>query len=123
MKEKNSQKENILFKTIIETIKNKKGKEIVSIDLHKIENSVCDYFIICTGSSTTQINAIAEEIREKTIEIADTEVDHIEGLKNTNWILMDYLSIVAHIFLSDKRKFYQLEDLWADAIISKHEEI
>lgn len=115
--------EELLFNTIIEAIKNIKGKEIVSINLGKIENSVCEYFVICTGNSFSQTAAIASEIRNKTLEVAKARVDHIEGLTNSNWILLDYISIVVHIFLPDQREFYHLEDLWADGVLTKHEDV
>lgn len=120
--EKQEQNDNLLFETIIEAIKNKKGKEIVSINLKEIEKSVCEYFVICTGDSTTQASALADEIREKTRDLANTAVDHIEGLPNSNWVLLDYITIVVHIFLEDKRKLYQLEDLWGDGILTNHED-
>lgn len=109
-----------LLEVIIEAIKSKKGKEIVSIDLRKTENSVCNYFVICHGDSTTQVDAIADEVKIKTKEILNTKVDHIEGQQNKQWILLDYISIVLHVFIEDQRKFYQLEELWADGIIHKH---
>ncbi len=109
-----------LLEVIIEAIKSKKGKEIVSIDLRKTENSVCNYFVICHGDSTTQVDAIADEVKIKTKEILDAKVDHIEGQQNKQWILLDYISIVLHVFIEDQRKFYQLEELWSDGIIHKH---
>lgn len=121
MKKKNIEQSEFLLNVIIEAIKNKKGKEIVSIDLRKIENSVCEYFVICTGDSTTQLGAIVEEIKEKAKEIAKNPVDHIEGLKNSQWVLMDFINIVVHAFLPDQRNFYHLEDLWADGKIVKYE--
>ena len=115
--------EELLFNTIIEAIKSKKGKEIVSIDLRKIENSVCEFFIICTGDSSSQTTAIADEVKDKTRELANAHVDHVEGMKNSNWILLDYISIVVHVFLPDQRKFYHLEDLWADGVLTMHEDV
>ena len=121
-REKQEQSDNLLFETIIEAIKNKKGKEIVSINLKEIENSVCEYFVICTGDSTIQASALADEIRDKTRELANTSVDHVEGLPNSNWVLLDYINIVVHIFLQDQRKLYQLEDLWGDGVLTNHED-
>ncbi len=109
-----------LLEVIIEAVKSKKGKEIVSIDLKKTENSVCDYFVICHGDSTTQVDAIADEVKIKTKELLSIKVDHIEGQQNKQWILLDYISIVLHVFIEDQRKFYQLEELWADGVIQKH---
>lgn len=111
-----------ILNVIIESIKSKKGKEIVSIDLRNIDKSVCNYFVICHAESTTQVKAIAEEIRQKTKEELEVSADHIEGEQNSFWILLDYISIVVHVFLVDQRHFYQLEDLWADGLITKHED-
>jgi len=122
MKKKDNVKEDQLLEFIIETIKSKKGKEIVSIDLTKINNSVCDYFIICHGDSTTQVGSITDEIKIKTKEILQISVDHVEGEQNCLWVLMDFWGIVVHIFLGEQRLFYHLEDLWADGILTKHED-
>ena len=122
MKNKDTEQEEQLLNVIIETIKSKKGKEIVSIDLTKTNNSVCDYFVICHGDSTTQVGAIADEIRKKTKEDLKISVDHVEGQQNSLWVLMDFSGIVVHIFLKEQRSFYHLEDLWADGIITKYED-
>jgi ribosome-associated protein len=121
MKKNKEENEEVLLDVIIESIKNKKGKEIVSIDLTKIENSVCDYFVICHADSTTQVAAIAEEIRKKTKEEVNQPADHVEGVSNSQWVLIDYLQIVVHIFQSEYRRFYHLEELWADGIQTTHE--
>ncbi len=122
MKKGISVPEEELVKIIIETIKSKKGKDIVSIDLRKVDNSICDYFIICHGESTTQVDAISEEIKLKTDEILDVKVGHIEGQQNRQWVLLDYFSVVVHVFLEEQRRFYHLEELWADGEISTHGE-
>lgn len=122
MRENKTVKNEILFDVIIEAIKNKKGKEIVSINLKKIQNSVCEYFIICSGDSTTQVRAIVEEIRQKTKEIAGNPPDHIEGLKNSHWVLIDFINIVVHVFIPGQRTFYQLEELWADGELMNHDD-
>lgn len=123
MKKKTEETEELLLDVIIKSIKNKKGKEIVSIDLRKIDNSVCDYFVICHADSTTQVSAIAEEIRKKTKEEANQPADHVEGISNSHWVLIDYLQIVVHIFLDEYRRFYHLEELWADGILTEHEDL
>ncbi len=122
MKKKEAEQSQQLLDVIIETIKSKKGKEIVSIDLTKINNSVFDFFIICHGDSTTQVGAITDEIRKKTREILNLPAGHIEGEQNSQWVLMDFSGIVVHIFLREQRLFYHLEDLWADGVITKHED-
>jgi len=113
------EKEDLLLNTIIESIKNKKGKEIVSIYLKEIENTVFEYFVICHADSTTQVGAIVEEIKQKSKEIAGELPHHIEGVSNSQWVLIDYSDIVVHVFLTEYRKFYNLEELWADGI-KKH---
>ncbi len=122
MKKNTEEKEDLLLNVIIDSIKNKKGKEIVSIDLRTIENSVCDYFVICHADSTTQVAAIAEEIRKKTKEKANQSANHIEGTSNSQWILLDYMQIVVHVFLTEYRRFYHLEELWADGALTVHED-
>ena len=122
MKKKTEQNEDLLLDVIIESIKNKKGKEIVSIDLTKIENSVCDYFVICHADSTTQVGAIADEIRDKSKEHLGISAHHVEGMENSHWVLLDYLDIVVHVFLGEFRRFYHLEELWADGVLVKHDD-
>lgn len=107
---------NSLLKNIIEAIKGIKGVNIVSLDLRKIEEAICKYFIICTGSSNTHVNAIEKNIKKEVIEKAW----RTEGNIKTNWILIDYADIVVHIFNQEKRDFYNLEELWGDARITKH---
>lgn len=122
MKKGNPVTDEKLLNVIIESIKEKKGKEIVTIDLRHTENTVCDYFVICHGNSKTQTGAVAESITKNTLEYLGIRVAHVEGIQNAQWILLDYMNIVIHIFQPDFRIFYRLEDLWADGIITKHEE-
>ena len=109
----------ILAETVIKGIQDKKGKEIVCLDLRNIENSVSDFFVICEGTSTTQIEAIARSIEETVMKIAGEKPWHSEGKENAQWVLMDYVSVVVHVFQSEVRGFYNLEGLWADAEIQK----
>jgi ribosome-associated protein len=111
-------REKDLLKTITDIILDKKGKEITIIDLSSINYAFCDYFIVCHGDSITQTSAIAESISVKIKENHGLHSDHIEGLQNAQWILMDYGSIVVHIFQKEFRDYYKLEDLWGDAQIS-----
>jgi len=99
---------------IIEGIKEKKGKEIVSIDLSALENSICRYFVICHGDSNTQVAAIAQWIEKVMEEKLDEKVWHKQGLENAHWVLLDYVDVVVHIFQKEFRDFYNLEGLWAD---------
>ncbi len=122
MKIKEQYSEEKLFETIIETIKQKKGKNIVSINLRKIENTLFDFFVICHGESTTQVEAIAEAVELKAREEFSLRPSHLEGLQNAQWILIDYQGIVVHVFLEQQREFYQLEDLWSDGDIKEHKD-
>jgi ribosome-associated protein len=122
MKSTKKSAEDNLLNVIVESIQEKKGKEIVTIDLRKTGSSVCDYFVICHGESRTQAAAISESIAKNTKEKVDTRVFHVEGVENSQWILMDYINIVVHIFQPEYRNFYKLEDLWADGVLTKIED-
>lgn len=99
----------------VDAVLEKKAKEVVLLDLRHLPEAVCDFFIICHGTSTTQVKAIGDyvtfDLKEKLNEYPISS----EGMKNSEWVLVDYANIVVHIFLKDKRKFYQLEELWGDA--------
>ena len=103
--------------TIIESIQEKKGKEIVILDLSAINYALCDYFIICHGDSKVQVSAIADGVEEKMKEKYNIKVGHLEGMQNSQWILMDYSDAVVHIFQKEYRDYYKLEELWGDAQI------
>ncbi|MBN8702504.1 MAG: ribosome silencing factor [Bacteroidetes bacterium] len=105
---------------IIDAIKEKKGDYIVSLDLTSIKNSVTNYFVICQANSTTQTAAIAESVEDEVKKKLQIRPYHVEGRQNSEWILIDYADIVVHIFQPDIRSFYNLEALWADAKIKKH---
>jgi ribosome-associated protein len=104
---------------ILDAILEKKGHQIVSIDLSEVKNSICDCFIICHGESTTQVSAIAESIEKKLKEEARIKAHHVEGMQNSQWILIDYFDILVHVFQAEYRSFYKLEDLWADGKITR----
>ena len=105
----------ILVDTIVEAIQDIKGKDIVILDLTHLENSVTEYFIVCSGDSNTQVDGIASSVVRKTRENLKEKPWHKEGLNNSEWVLLDYVNIVVHVFYRDIREFYNLEDLWADA--------
>jgi ribosome-associated protein len=111
-------REKELVQTITDSILDKKGKKIAILDLSSINFAFCDYFIICHGDSSTQVGAIAESVEIKVKEIHGINKGHIEGLQNAQWVLVDYGSIVVHIFQKEYRDYYKLEDLWGDAQIS-----
>jgi ribosome-associated protein len=113
---------NLLLENIIEGILAKKGREIIDIDLTKINSTICDHFIICHAESKTQVNAIADSVEHRVMEHINIRASHREGMENAMWILLDYFDIVVHIFQKDTRDYYRLEDLWGDARISRVEE-
>jgi ribosome-associated protein len=108
----------LLFDTIFEAMHDKKAENILLLDLTEIKDANFDYFVIAHGNSTTQVNAIAEEVRRKVKTICRMNPAHAEGFQNSEWILLDYLEVVVHIFQYEIREHYQLENLWADAIIT-----
>ncbi|UKM64770.1 ribosome silencing factor [Flavobacteriaceae bacterium GSB9] len=104
-----------LISVIISGIEDVKGKEISILDLREIENTVCDYFIICEGTSNTQVNAIVNSIQRKVSkELKDTPW-HTEGADNAEWVLIDYVNVVVHVFQKHIREYYDIESLWGDA--------
>ncbi len=107
-----------LLKVIIDALQEKKGKEIVSLDLTKLDYAACESFIICHGESAPQVRALADAVEEKAEELFSVKVRHREGLENARWILLDYGISVVHIFLKEARDYYRLEDLWGDADIT-----
>lgn len=113
----------ILLDEIINAMQDKKAKDIVSIDLSKIENSITKYFVICNGTSTTQVDSIYDNVIYKVNENIQIKPFHKEGYENSEWILIDYFDVVVHIFIDDRRKFYKLEDLWADGRFKKYENV
>jgi len=104
----------LLTKVIIEAILEKKGHRLIKINLKNLKNTLCDYFIICEGESNTQVNALAENIEKQTYLQLKTHPHHIEGRENSQWILLDFFSVIVHIFQKEYRNFYKLEDLWSD---------
>jgi ribosome-associated protein len=112
-----------LLKEVINAMQDKKAKDIVSINLSKVENSIANYFVICSASSSTQINSIHENIIFKVHENLNLKPFHKEGYENSEWILIDYFDIVIHIFIGDTRKFYKLEDLWADGDFKRYQDV
>ena len=104
---------------IIEAIREKKGHQIVSIDLTQVENAICECFIICHGESNTQVSAITDSIEKKLKEETGIRAHHVEGQQNRQWVLMDYFDILVHVFQEEFRSFYRLEELWADGKVKK----
>ena len=93
-----------------------KANDIVVLDLREIETAVCDFFVICSGESSTQVDGISSSVERRTRKELSEKPWRIEGKSQSEWILMDYINVVAHVFYKDTRTFYDLEDLWADAV-------
>ncbi len=107
-----------LVRTITQGMRDVKAKDITILDIFELENSVCDYFIITEGVSNTQINIICDTIEKNVRKKLNEKPWHVEGKDNAEWILMDYVSVVAHIFQKHAREFYDLEGLWGDAKVT-----
>mgnify|MGYP002777144814 FL=1 len=109
-----------LFKTIVQAVQEKKAEAIISLDLRKIPEAVADFFIICEATSTTQVKAIADNVEQKVKEQCHELPYRHEGTQAAQWVLVDYINIVVHIFQPDTRKFYRLEEMWSDAQVQEH---
>lgn len=108
---------NLLVTDILEGIQKVKGFDIQILDLREIENAVCEYFIICTGNSNTQVAAISGAV-QKLVSQNGQKPWHIEGEQNAEWILLDYVNVVVHIFQKHTREYYNIEGLWGDAKVT-----
>ncbi len=109
----------VLSQIIIEGIQDKKGEDIVKLDIRDIKNTVCDFFIICQADSKIQLQAISDHVVRKVRESVQEHVWQKEGYENAQWILLDYASVVVHIFETQAREFYDIENLWADAKLTR----
>lgn len=108
-----------LVNALVEGILEKKGEEILVLDLKKLPHAMADYFIICEASNERQVNAIADQLEREVRKKIKEKPWHVEGKENLEWVLIDYFNVVVHIFKKETRKFYALEDLWADGEIVK----
>ena len=107
-----------LIAVILKAIDEVKGVDIQVLDLREIENTVCDYFVVCTGTSNTHVNAISGIIQKQVGKINREKPWHVEGEGNAEWILLDYVNVVVHVFQNHIREFYDIESLWGDAKIT-----
>ena len=112
-----------LSEIIVEGMKEKKAQDIVVLDLRQVKNAITDFFVICSGTSDTQLDAISDSVEEFVFKYAQQEVWHKEGKENKEWILLDYVDVVANVFKKNTREFYSLEQLWGDAILTEVETI
>ncbi len=108
-----------LISTIIKGIDDVKGQDILLLDLRDLDNTVCEYFIICSGNSNTQVSAISGAVQKLVSKELKDKPWHIEGQINSEWVLMDYVNVVVHVFQKHVREFYDIESLWGDAKITK----
>ncbi|MCB9306631.1 MAG: ribosome silencing factor [Lewinellaceae bacterium] len=108
---------------IVEGIQDKKGKNIVQLDLRKLGDAPADFFIVCEGDSNTHVKAISESIYKKVKDALHTMPAHTEGSTNAKWILMDYFNTVVHVFYPETRQFYEIETLWSDADATEFAEV
>ena len=111
----------LLISEIIKGIEDVKGENISIIDLREIENTVCDYYILCDGSSNTQVKAIAASIQKTVSKSLKAHAWNVEGESNAEWILLDYVNLAVHVFQKQVRQFYNLEELWGDGKITNIE--
>lgn len=110
------------LRVIADAILDKKGENVVSIDLRSIGTAITDYFVVCDGSSTTNVSAIADNILKEAKEKLGLKPSKVQGLENNFWVIMDFGNIVVHVFQKEYREFYRLEDLWADAKRKLHKD-
>ncbi len=109
-----------LLETVIEAIKDKKGQNIVSLDMSGMDGAICSHFVICNADSTTQVAAIAAGVEEEVERALKTRVWRVDGAANALWIAMDYFDVVVHVFQTEMRGFYKLDELWADAPLTRY---
>ncbi|WP_188504605.1 ribosome silencing factor [Parapedobacter pyrenivorans] len=115
IKNKKSAMSSRLSEVVIHGMQEKKGNEIVRLDLRNIRSSVSDYFVICHADSSTQVSALAKSVEEEVFKALNQEPWRKEGLEHGEWVLLDFVDVVVHIFKTDKRSHYGIEDLWGDA--------
>ena len=122
VKNKKAAESSALAEIVINGIQEKKGKEIAQVDMRELKTASADYFVVCHGDSDKQVEAIARSVEEE-VEKATGELPwHTEGLENMEWVLLDYINVVVHIFVKDKREFYGIEELWGDAEIKIYQD-
>lgn len=108
-----------LKSVVIEGMQERKATNIVVLDLKKVKNAVADYFVLCTGNSDTQLDAISEAVEENVFKNLKQHPWQKEGKQNKEWILIDYVDVVVHVFKKERRDFFALEELWGDAVLTQ----
>jgi ribosome-associated protein len=120
---KRSEGTGVLLDSVVKGIFEKNGQNVLKVDLRKLDNRITDFFIICHGSSKTQVDSISYSVEDTARKEAGEKPNHVEGLENCFWVLIDYGDVIVHIFQEEYRNFYNLESLWADAHIDRLEDI
>jgi ribosome-associated protein len=121
VKNKAVQESTRISEIVIHGIQEKKGNEIVRLDLRNIHSSVADYYVVCHATSSTQVKAIAQSVEEEIFKALKLEPWRKEGLQHGEWVLLDYVDVVVHIFKTEKRAYYGIEELWGDAEIQAYQ--
>lgn len=111
--------DNLLVHQILKSLDDRKAFDVVCIDLRDNEDAIIDYMIVCHGESTTQVNAVAGNVEKDVAETLNEKPHHIEGMRNAQWVILDYIDVVVHVFYHEMREFYKLEDLWSDSFSYK----
>lgn len=104
-----------LIDTIVESLQDKKGLDIVVIDMSKMSDTICHAFVVCTGSSPSQVQALAQHVGENVRSRLGVSPVAVDGMRNAHWVAIDYSEVIIHVFLPDAREFYDIENLWEDA--------
>lgn len=115
MPQKTAESVETLTRLIVDALQDKKGVDVVMMDLRKLKGSVSDFFVLVTGTSDTHVKALADSVEEKVRKEGGEKPLHIEGKGQGEWILLDYVNVVVHVFLREKREFFNIEELWGDA--------
>jgi ribosome-associated protein len=111
-----------LVDEIVAAVRDKKGYDVAVLDLSGVDGAVTDAFVVCSADSTAQVEAIAHNVEEHVRQAAGEKVWRVEGMQNGVWVVMDYVDAMVHIFLREMREFYKLEELWADAPLTKYDD-
>jgi ribosome-associated protein len=119
MKQKAAASQNALVTEVVEGMRDKKGQQIVKMDLRKLNGAIADYFVICTGTSDTHVQAVADSVEDRVREHLNDRPLRREGYAQGEWVLLDYVTVIVHIFLRSKRDFFSIEELWGDAVVEK----
>lgn len=109
----------VLLDTIIDALQDKKGKSIITVDMKDIPGAICRYFVICEGNTPTQVSALSDSVWDKVYEKLHEKPLGADGMRSAQWVAMDYGTIILHVFLPELREYYNLENLWEDATLTK----